>query len=83
MSSELSRDNLLIFLKKVLIFLSRPSVQIQLLAFVIAMLLAWLLSKWLWSLLPKRFQEESELELSNGKPILTLLCHSPNLSNNK
>ncbi len=69
MSSELSVDNLFILFKTVLIFLSRPSVQIQLLAFVVAMSLAWLLSKWLWSLLPKRFRDESELDLSNEKRI--------------
>ena len=60
----LNLDYLWAQLIQVTILLKRPAVQIQILALIISILLAWLISKGFWIQLQQRFPKLSHLEMS-------------------
>ena len=67
MSDEVNIVFLGNLLDKIIISLGRPSVQIQLLALIVSLLFAWLLSYRLQSCLRKRFKGATQLNLTEHK----------------
>jgi small-conductance mechanosensitive channel len=60
---------LLNLIEKLLIFLGRPGVQIQVAAMALVLVLSGLLSRWLWSLTSRRFPSWDEIDLSDRRQV--------------
>lgn len=69
MSNEPSLTTLIPLIEKLLIFLGRPSVQLQLMAFVIAIILAGLLTRLLWTLTARLFPSWDEVDLDDKRQV--------------